>query len=180
MNNSTRKFYDILAPFYTIIGFFLKNGIRKLEVLLSKENHQRILDIGLGCSAGYLKKNFGKVTGVDISANMIRRKSSLYQCIYHQDVVEMEGAEIYDAAVACYVVSVMPIEAFMETMYRILKPQGKLYIVNHFTPRNFLGKIEKLLSGPASWFHFRLYFNPSMIPMDGFRIVHQEKNRLVG
>lgn len=87
----------------------------------------------------------------------------------------MKGTEIYDAAVACYVVSVIPVEALMEVMHRVLKPQGKLYIVNHFTPRNFLGKIEKLLSVPALWFHFRLYFNPSMIPMDGFKIVHQEK-----
>lgn len=175
MSNRTRRFYDILAPFYAIIGLFLKKGIQRLEDQLMEGDHRQILDIGLGCSPGYLKKNFGKVVGVDISAKMIRRKSSLYHSIYHQDVMGMKDIEVYDAVVACYVVSVIPTEALMEAILRMLRPQGKLYIVNHFTPQNFLGKIEKLLSGLASWFHFRLYFKPSMIPMDGFTIVHQEK-----
>jgi len=49
-------------------------------------------------------------------------------------------------------------DKLLEESYRILKPNGKVYILNHFTPNNWLKHIDMSFQIISKWFHFKSSF----------------------
>jgi len=67
----------------------------------------------------------------------------------------------FDKVVAMYVVSVVARPArLLEELHRVCRPDGEIFIVNHFHSDNrILGGIEKALSGFSSTLGFHPDFN---------------------
>jgi phosphatidylethanolamine/phosphatidyl-N-methylethanolamine N-methyltransferase len=66
----------------------------------------------------------------------------------------------FDKVVAMYVVSVAPAPARrVDEMRRVCKPQGELFIVNHFLHPNPVVSVMEQLAAPLSRF---LGFNPNL------------------
>ena len=86
-----------------------------------------------------------RVTGIDLSAPMLkvarerveRRGLSHVKSLLAMDAGAMTfEAERFDAALAPYVVSVVPEpRRVLDQMWRVLRPGGELVIVNHFSAR---------------------------------------------
>lgn len=95
-----------------------------------------------------------RVTGVDISREMLARAEARQRrlgldhvTLRRLDAERMDFPDdSFDKVVAMYVVSVAPDPVrLMNEMRRVCKPDGELYIVNHFHhPRTVIGGIERL------------------------------------
>ena len=49
-------------------------------------------------------------------------------------------------------------DKLLEQVYRVLKPGGKLFILNHFTPDNSLKYIDRAFQPFSRLFHFKSFF----------------------
>ncbi len=122
------KFRDIYPPvFYQML---LKRGIGL--------KGQKILDLGTG--TGVLPRNLyaygGDWTGIDISENQIRQAKALAEQHHMQICFQTMPAEeihfpdhSFDAVTACQCFWYFDTPALMPILKRILKPEGKLCIL---------------------------------------------------
>jgi phosphatidylethanolamine/phosphatidyl-N-methylethanolamine N-methyltransferase len=80
-------------------------------------------------------------------------------------VVHMNGEALafendsFDYVVLSHVIAVVECpEKVIEEAYRVLKPKGKVFILNHFTPDNGLKYMDKAFGKMARLFHFNAVF----------------------
>jgi phosphatidylethanolamine/phosphatidyl-N-methylethanolamine N-methyltransferase len=177
---NTTVFYNRLAPVYPILNVFLKPHKSALIKKVNSCPTGKLLEIGIG-DGGHLplyKKH--EITGIDISGAMLQRaerhKSNLIQ------LVEMNGENLnfgdrtFDYIVLSHVVAVTenPGEMLNEA-FRVLKPNGKLFILNHFTPDNALKYVDKIFDPVSRLLHFKsLFFQHDLDTLQRFSIVEQE------
>src|SRR5690606_25197439 len=82
----------------------------------------------------------------------------------------------FDYVVVCHVLAVTnrP-DQLLSQVYKVLKPGGKLFILNHFTPDNWLRYMDKGFHPFSSYFHFRSLFYMNKIKGFGkFTLVKQQ------
>jgi len=130
----------------------------------------RLLEIGVGNGAhlqGYQKH---AVTGIDTSAARLEvaRKNKTGNI----SLMEMSGEalrfadEVFDYVVLSHVIAVVDDpERLLQEVYRVLKPQGQVIILNHFTPVNRLRHIDHAFKPVAKAFHFRSVFSLKDLPV---------------
>lgn len=185
MIKSSRKFYNAFSFLYPLIDVFI--GAHK-KSLISHANALpglSLLEIGVGNGSSlklYKNKN---ITAIDTSEGMlanakIRNSKDI-------DFIQMDGENLdfsdaaFDIAVMCHVLAVtsnpdrMLIEAF-----RVLKPKGYLLILNHFTPDNFIGFIDKGFKPFARLLKFRSEFYFEDLDTSNYTIVNNLKCGTLG
>ncbi len=154
-------FYNLIAPFYFCIDFFLKPQKKYLIAQINACPKGKVLEIGGGSShLNYYKKHH--ITLIDASPNMLKR---IHTTQNSYDTFVMNGEDTtfesdhFDYIVMSHVLSVTqnPNRMISEA-YRLLKPNGKLFILNHFTPHNFLYYVDYLFQSISSFFHFKSFF----------------------
>jgi phosphatidylethanolamine/phosphatidyl-N-methylethanolamine N-methyltransferase len=65
----------------------------------------------------------------------------------------------FDYVVLSHVIAVVDHpEQLMNEVLRVLKPQGQLFILNHFTPDNWLGYVDDAFQQVSRLLHFRSVF----------------------
>ncbi|MDQ2694099.1 MAG: class I SAM-dependent methyltransferase [Pseudomonadota bacterium] len=118
---------------------------------------EHILEVGVGTGLSLpLYPPGTRITGIDISMEMLSRahyrkaRDGLDQVLLcGMDAEQMAfDDDSFDRVVAMYVASVVhhP-ERLVDEMRRVCKPDGELFIVNHFHSANpLMGGIEKLIS----------------------------------
>lgn len=166
MTERTANFYNKFSICYPLVDILLKPQKKILfkEVcLLPKGN---LLEIGVG--NGQHLKYYGKhqITGIDTSIAMLNAAKK-YDA-GNADLLEMDGKQLlfsdeaFDYAVLSHVIAVVddPNRVLSE-VYRVLKPGGKLFILNHFTPNNCLKYVDKMFEPFSKAFHFRSVFKIS-------------------
>lgn len=135
----------------------------------------RILEVGVGTGLSLpLYPRGVRVTGIDISEDMLARARARaardgldhvmgLQCM---DAECMQFADAsFDKVVAMYVVSVVPSPTrLVAEMRRVCRPDGELYIVNHFQHDYALVAGAERLIAPFSRL---LGFHPDL-PLDNF------------
>jgi phosphatidylethanolamine/phosphatidyl-N-methylethanolamine N-methyltransferase len=159
----TSTFYNRISFLYPAINYFLK-GQRKL--LLDEVNSVppgRLLEIGVGNGSHLPLYTAHQVTGIDISEAMLRRAQR-----YKRNNIElllMNGEDLlfpaasFDYVVMSHVLAVAKNQdQLLEQAYKVLKPDGKLFILNHFTPGNWLGYVDRAFHPLSSLFHFKSSF----------------------
>lgn len=178
--HKTTIFYNKLASVYPVINTFLKSHRR---VLIKKVNAYpvgKLLEIGIGNGSHFSLYDRHEVVGIDISRAMLKR-AERYKRGFIQ-LLEMNGENldfedgVFDYAVLSHVVAVteQP-EKMLNEVFRVLKPGGKLFILNHFTPDNALKYVDKIFNPISKLLHFKsLFFQHDLKTLQRFSAVEQE------
>jgi phosphatidylethanolamine/phosphatidyl-N-methylethanolamine N-methyltransferase len=164
MNSASEKFYDRLTGFYPVIDFFIKPQKRKFFNMINCYPSGKVLEIGVGNGSHLKYYKTHEITGIDTSDGMLDRARR-----YQRDniqVAKMNAEELsfpdetFDYIILSHVIAVVENpEKVLEEAYRVLKPHGKVFILNHFTPDNGLKYLDRLMSGISTLFHFKSVFN---------------------
>jgi phosphatidylethanolamine/phosphatidyl-N-methylethanolamine N-methyltransferase len=167
-NESIINTYRRYARVYdALFGPIFHPGRKLIVDALKCRPGERILEVGVGTGLSLpLYPPFVRVTGIDISAEMLRKASDrvVRQALNHVEaVLEMDAEDMrfpdnsFDKVAAMYVVSVVPNpERLVDEMRRVCKPGGDIFIVNHFRSENpFIGVPERLLSPFSKFAGFR-------------------------
>ena len=160
---SSEKFYNIFAPLYPLVDIFLKAQKKRLFQEINDLTEGRVLEIGVGNGTHLPLYTKHKVVAIDTSSKMLeiakRHKGE------NIELIEMSGEEllfedeVFNYIVLSHVISVVPNgEKLMQEVNRVLKPNGKLFILNHFTPNNPLKYIDRAFHPLSKFFHFKSFF----------------------
>lgn len=151
-------------------GQILQPGRRAIIERMHCRPGERILEVGVGTGLSLrLYPPQVQVYGIDICTEMLCRararvlREEMPQAagLCRMDAERMGFADgSFDKVVAMYVVSVVPEPwRLVEEMRRVCRPQGELFIVNHFQHSNpLVAGVERLVA-PLSGF---LGFQPNL------------------
>ena len=149
--------FNNVAGTYDFLNHFFSLGIdklwrRKLVKLIGKSNPKLILDVATGTAdlaIAESKLNPEKIIGVDISEKMLevgREKIKKYPCIELQlgdsENLQFEKDTFDAVSVSFGVRNFENVIAGLTEMRRVLKPEGKIFILEFSKPKNwFIQKI---------------------------------------
>ncbi|ROO29983.1 class I SAM-dependent methyltransferase [Salinisphaera japonica] len=133
----------------------------------------RVLEVGVGTGLSLTQYAEGvEVVGIDVSPDMLEhaRERLSEEQRSRITLTEMDAQAVdypddsFDKVVAMYVVSVAPDpKKVVDEMKRVCKPGGELFIVNHFSQKGPMAKLERLASPLSKLVGFRPSF-----PLDDF------------
>ena len=177
MTDNSAKFYDRFTSLYPFVELFLKPQKNKFFNEVNRCSPGRLLEIGIGNGSNLTYYNHHQVVGIDTSRSMLEQASSLR--MKNVQLFQMNGEnlefpnESFDYVVLSHVIAVVENpKKVLDEVYRVLKPNGKIFILNHFTPDNALKYLDSLFAKVSALLHFRSEF-----PISG--LVSQEKLRLL-
>lgn len=173
------RMFDSISPKYDLLNRVFSLGIdqgwrRKVMRLVSKEPVERLLDVATGTAdlAILASKNVKHVTGVDISEGMLEHGRTKVTKKGLQDRVVLQRADSVDlpfpdasfdaVTVAFGVRNFEELEKGIAEMRRVLKPNGRLFVLEFSKPAH--APMKQL---------FRLYFHRVM-PFFG-KLVSKDK-----
>ena len=166
--NSSAKFYDRIRFLYPIIDLFLKPQKRLFFRRINALRHGRLLEIGVGNGSHFKYYHTHEIVGIDNSGAMLteatkRAKPNIL-------LFQMSGEnllfpnESFDYVILSHVIAVVDNpEKLMEEIYRVLKPNGSVFILNHFTPHNWLRYVDRIFENISRLFFFKSVFHISSI-----------------
>jgi len=163
MSKQTDNFYNRFSVFYPLVDLFLKPQKRKLFQEINDLPSGQLLEIGVGNGSHLQSYKAHKITGIDTSSNML--EIAKRQAGEQIELLQMNGEEllfqdqVFDYVVLSHVIAVVDNpEKLLEEAYRVLKPNGRIFILNHFTPKNWLGHMDKSFQIVSKAFHFKSVF----------------------
>jgi len=186
--------YRRYARIYDLVfGPVMEPGRKKVVQSLGCESGQKILEVGVGTGLSLPLYPPGvDVTGIDVSAEMLskaRERVERHDIGNVSDLLEMDAENMtlpdntYDKVVAMYVVSVVP-DPFrlVEEMRRVCKPDGEIFIVNHFQSKAPLMRfLEKLLAPFSGAAGFRPDMNlDNFIDTSGLQVLERTGANIFG
>ncbi|GBU09581.1 SAM-dependent methyltransferase [Gammaproteobacteria bacterium] len=191
---SLQNAYKRYARIYDFtFGLIINPGRKKvIEKLACLDNH-KILEVGVGTGLALplYPKNV-HITGIDLSEDMLNlaKKRVFDNQMSNVTLLQMNAEDMsfednqFDKVVALYVASVVPNpEKLISEMERVCKPDGELYIVNHFYSKNpFIAFFENLLNPLLT----KIFgFQPGvkldeLIGRTGIEIIEQSKVNILG
>ncbi len=163
MSNQTDKFYNRFSFLYPVVDLFLKPQKRRLFDEVNSVPFGDVLEIGVGNGSHLQLYKTHKIVCIDTSVAMleIARKHKNENI----ELREMNGESLlfqnqtFDYVILSHVVAVVDNpEKSLEEAYRVLKPHGKIFILNHFTPTNWLRYVDKAVHNVSKVFHFKSFF----------------------
>jgi len=162
--------YRRLSGAYDQVFGAIFNPGRKLVIeRMNCRADDRILEVGVGTglSLPYYPKSC-QVVGIDLSPDMLQqaKKRVDEERLDHVQLELMDAQSLafrdatFDKVAAMYVASVVPDpSAMVAEMKRVCKPDGDLFIVNHFSHTNaVIRAFEQLLSPLSKLIGFRPVF----------------------
>lgn len=180
MQDKTTTFYNRIAPIYPIIDSLLKPYRSALINKINAQPTGKLLEIGIGTGVHLPLYNKHEIVGIDISREMLKR-AGRYKSDFTQ-LLEMNGESLdfeggaFDYVVLSHVIAVTrKPEKMLAEVFRVLKPKGKLFILNHFTPNNALKFVDKVFNPIGKSLHFKsLFFQHELNTLEKFSVVTQE------
>ena len=145
------------------MDLFLKPQKAKLFKEINSLPSGRVLEVGVGHGTHLKLYQRHQVTGIDISLKMLEIANK--QKNEHTELLQMNGETLsfndhyFDYVILSHIISVVDNpEKLLEETHRVLKPNGQVFILNHFTPNNWLKYIDKSFSYLSKYFHFKSDF----------------------
>ncbi|MCL4316217.1 MAG: methyltransferase domain-containing protein [Gammaproteobacteria bacterium] len=156
---AVEKVYRRYAQRYDFyFGALFEPGRRAVIEQMNCQPGERILEVGVGTGLSLpLYPRDVHITGIDVSDEMLARARARAEndglrhiaALHKMNAEQMRFADdTFDKVVAMYVASVVPHPArLVDEMRRVCKPDGELYIVNHFRHSNpVIGGVERLIA----------------------------------
>lgn len=154
-----KKAYRRYARLYDLyFGAVFQPGRKAVIQRMGCHAGQRVLEVGVGTGLSLpLYPKGVQVTGIDISPEMLERARARLAREGIREGVDLHVMDAermsfpsnsFDKVVAMYVVSVVPHPGrLVDEMRRVCKPDGEIFIVNHFhSPNPIVGSVESLLA----------------------------------
>ena len=163
MRYSTGNFYNRISFLYPFINFFLKGQRKFLIDEVNSTLPGKLLEIGIGNGSHLPLYISHQITGIDISENMLskarRYKKNNIELVLMNGENMMFPEASFDYVVMSHVLAVTKNpDQLLQQVYNVLKPGGKLFILNHFTPDNWLRYLDQVFQPLSSVFHFKSAF----------------------
>jgi len=191
--DAVKKVYKRYAPYYdTVFGKVLDNGRQEMLKRMSFNQGDHILEVGVGTGISLTNyPNHTKVVGIDISPEMLEKaqKRINSQQLSHVTVEVMDAQQMsfpdnsFDQLAIMYVVSVVPNpKKLMDEAKRVCKPNGSIYIVNHFGAQNkAMQFIEAKLDKIADKLGWQAAFLlPEFIENNDLKVISKKSVNLFG
>jgi phosphatidylethanolamine/phosphatidyl-N-methylethanolamine N-methyltransferase len=165
-NQSTAAFYNWARWLYPLVEPFLSSARRKLVAAVNERTPGKLLEIGVGTGMHLIDYRAAQVTGVDVSPGMVhmavRQTRSACAEIRVMDGECLDfGDGSYDRVVMAYVLSVTAHpERMLAEAWRVLKPGGFAFILNHETSASPHGLVSRV----RKWLRLRAQFRLTDIP----------------
>ena len=171
-DKSIIKSYKRVSGFYDYtFGQIFRPGQKKLVSMMGCTPTDKVLEIGIGTGTSYKYYPMEtEVTGIDISPDMLEKakKNIRKHNLQNKNVIMMNGEQLtfednsFDKVVGMYVVSVTQNpNLLIKEMKRVCKPNGDIYLVNHFsfeTDSKLMKILEKGLMPVSKYLGWRPYF----------------------
>jgi phosphatidylethanolamine/phosphatidyl-N-methylethanolamine N-methyltransferase len=134
----------------TVFGPVLQPGRKAVVDALRCRPGQRVLEVGVGTGLSLpLYPDGVRVTGIDVSREMLEKARSRagrlpgVEALLEMDAEAMDFPDAcFDKVVAMYVISVVQNPArVLGELHRVCKPDGEIYLVNHFHSENPLVRV---------------------------------------
>lgn len=150
-----QKAYARWAPHYDLSFGKISDRARHYTVSKINKKPGRVLEVGVGTGLSLpLYAPDMRVCGVDISVDMLQRadKRAKEAGLRNIETLEVQDARAmsyednaFDTVTAMYIMSVVPEpEKVMREIARVVKPDGDVFILNHFSSDNgFIAFAEK-------------------------------------
>jgi len=155
----------------TRLARYLDLARKKLVSMMECNSLDRVLEIGIGTGTSYsFYPEETSVVGIDISPDMLKKAENHIQKsnLKNKKVMMMNGEDLdfednsFDKVVGMYVVSVTQNpDLLIKEMKRVCKPNGDIYLVNHFsfdTDNLIIKFLEKGLMPISKYLGWRPYF----------------------
>lgn len=161
--NTLTNFYNRFAIFYPLVDIFLKPQKKRFFNEINLLPYGNLLEIGVGNGSHFSFYKNHKITGIEISSAMLhvaKKKSGNSITLFQMDGENLtfEPAS-FDYVVLSHVIAVAhDPEKLFQQCYKVLKPGGKLLILNHFTPNNWLKYLDKTFNLCARLFQLKSLF----------------------
>jgi phosphatidylethanolamine/phosphatidyl-N-methylethanolamine N-methyltransferase len=159
--------YRRYARIYDVVfGAVLQPGRKAVLDALKLKPGDRVLEVGVGTGISLpLYPRSVRITGIDVSHEMLERARARVararlgnvEALLEMDAEQMAFPDAsFDKVVAMYVVSVVPRPAkLLEELHRVCRPDGEIFLVNHFQSQNrVMGAIERALGTVSSQIGF--------------------------
>jgi phosphatidylethanolamine/phosphatidyl-N-methylethanolamine N-methyltransferase len=162
------RFYDRVSWLYPLVDLFCGAGRRRLVEQVNCEPPGRLLEIGVGPGRYLPLYRRHHVTAIDCSARMVAlsRARAPAAEVRQMDGERLEFADAsFDYVTLCHVLSVTgdPARMLAES-HRVLRPGGRIFVLNHETPRHAWRHVEARLMPLARGLRFRSWFRLDEIP----------------
>jgi len=152
---AVRSMFDRIAPVYDLMNRVMTAGLdvrwRRLTAQAAVRSGDRVLDAACGTgdlAIADLKAGAGKVTGLDFSPRMLeraRRKDARIEWLQGDMLALPFADETFDAATVGFGVrNVEDLERGLRELRRVLRPGGRLAILEITTPRGALKPFFRL------------------------------------
>lgn len=152
--NQVKRIFDTISPKYDFLNHFLSAGIdfywRKKALKLSDINKDVVL-LDVACGTGDFsiaakKMGVNKIIGADLSKNMLSyfhekvewSRGNLMQTV--AESMPIKNNIFTNITVAFGVRNFYDIKQGFDSFYRILKPEGKVTILEFRLPKNWIVK----------------------------------------
>lgn len=190
--HSVTTAYDRWAGIYDrLFGWVLQDGRLRLARRLQAAPPASIVEFGVGSGLMLpLYPRQSQVLGLDLSSRMLARaqarvtQAGLSQVTLRQ--VDAEHNGVPDGSVDCvvlpYVYSVTPQPlALMAEAFRVCRPGGDIWILNHFSGLGIWDWLERPLRPFARWVGWRPDFPyTTYVSQQGWQVLHTEAANLWG
>lgn len=161
--NTLTNFYNRFAFFYPLVDIFLKPQKKKFFQEINQLPHGKLLEIGVGNGSHFHLYQKHQITGIEISSAMFN--SAKKHSTPNIELFQMNGEELdfdsgtFDYIVLSHVIAVAQNpEKLLLQCHKVLRSGGKLLILNHFTPNNFLKYVDRAFNLCAGIFQLKSLF----------------------
>jgi len=157
------NFYNRFAFFYPLVDIFLKPQKKKFFHEINQLPYGNLLEIGVGNGSHFHLYQKHQITGIEISSAMLntaKKHAAGDITLFQMNGEELTfGPETFDYVVLSHVIAVaQDPEKLILQCHKVLKPGGKLLILNHFTPNNWLKYIDRAFNLCAGLFQLKSLF----------------------
>jgi phosphatidylethanolamine/phosphatidyl-N-methylethanolamine N-methyltransferase len=179
MANQSEKFYDRFTILYPVVDLFLGPQKRKFFDRINTLPYGRLLEIGVGNGAHFKYYRTHDITGIDTSGSMLAQADKKRKP--HISLIHMNGEsllfpdESFDYVIMSHVIAVVDDpDKLLAEVYRVLKPDGRVFILNHFTPDNWLKYLDRTVERASKLFHFKSVFHTTGLNRAGkFKLLNE-------
>lgn len=192
--DSIQKVYKRYSYFYDFsFGSIFDPGRQKAIQKMKFSPGEHILEVGVGTGLSLsLYPSYIYVTGIDVSPEMLKKAQRRKEKEGLSNVLSLElmdaenmtfNDNTFDKVVAMYVATVVPNPLrLVNEMRRVCKPDGELYILNHFQHNHpFINGVEKIAYPLSKFLGFRTHLSLDAFIKDaGLDVLEKEGVNLGG